>query len=153
MKGYDKFCLFPAVLDINSFGTFTNVPRAVDATARNLAFEWGTGYIRLNRIASGSIGDTPGFSREKRDIAMAALYFASDAGKFINGASMVVDGGLWMSCPALVPKDTVRWLSRTVEKRSRDSPVEAVGFDEDVRKQEDAKRAVESTFKQFSAWA
>ncbi|KAF3438803.1 hypothetical protein FNV43_RR21568 [Rhamnella rubrinervis] len=96
---------------------------AVDATARNLAFEWGTGYnIRLNRIASGPIGDTPGFSREKKDIAMAALYFASDAGKFINGASMVVDGGLWMSCPTPLPKDTVRWLSRAVEKRNFDIP-------------------------------
>ncbi|KAF3437408.1 hypothetical protein FNV43_RR20161 [Rhamnella rubrinervis] len=100
---------------------------AVDATARNLAFEWGTGYnIRLNRIASGPIGDTPGFSREKKDIAMAALYFASDAGKFINGASMVVDGGLWMSCPAPLPKDTVRWLSRAVEKRNFGVPIATI---------------------------
>ncbi|KAF3445808.1 hypothetical protein FNV43_RR10985 [Rhamnella rubrinervis] len=62
---------------------------------------------------------------------------------------MVVDGGLWMSRPGSVPKDTVRQLSRAVEKRSRDAPVEVVGFDGDVRKQEDAKRVVESTFKHF----
>ncbi len=74
---------------------------AVDATTRNLALEWGTDYdIRVNGIAPGPIGDTPGMSKlapdeinskakdymplyklgEKWDIAMAALYLASDAG-------------------------------------------------------------------------
>lgn len=73
----------------------------MDATTRNLALEWGTDYdIRVNGIAPGPIGDTPGMSKlapeeinskardymplyklgEKRDIAMAALYLASDAG-------------------------------------------------------------------------
>ena len=62
--------------------------------------EWGTNYdIRLKRIAPGPIGDTTGLSKlvpkemsqsrellplykvgEKWDIAMAALYLASDAG-------------------------------------------------------------------------
>ncbi|KAF3436983.1 hypothetical protein FNV43_RR19736 [Rhamnella rubrinervis] len=116
---------------------------AVDATTRNLALEWGTDYdIRVNGIAPGPIGDTPGLGKlvpeeisqtresmplykvgEKWDIAMAALYLASDAGKFINGATMVVDGGLWLSHPRHVPKETVRQLSRAVEKRSRDAPV------------------------------
>ena len=50
--------------------------------------------------------------------------FASCVGKLLNGASMVVDGGLWMSPPRPVPKDTVRQLSRAVEKRSREAPVE-----------------------------
>ncbi|RWV95665.1 hypothetical protein GW17_00041696 [Ensete ventricosum] len=66
-----------------------------------LLFEWGTDYdIRVNGIAPGPIADTPGMrklapgemqskSREYRplyklgerwDIAMAALYLASDAG-------------------------------------------------------------------------
>ena len=81
-----------------------NVPNfqhaAVDVPTRNLALEWGTDYdIRLNGIAPGPIGDTPGLSKlvpkeisqtreflplckveKKWDIAMAALYFASDAG-------------------------------------------------------------------------
>ncbi|KAL9858831.1 putative 2,4-dienoyl-CoA reductase (NADPH) [Arabidopsis thaliana] len=36
---------------------------AVDATTRNLALEWGTDYdIRVNRIAPGPIGGTPGMS-------------------------------------------------------------------------------------------
>ena len=50
--------------------------------------------------------------------------FVSCVGKLLNGASMVVDGGLWMSPPRPVPKDTVRQLSRAVEKRSREAPVE-----------------------------
>ena len=65
--------------------------------------EWGTDYdIRLNGIAPGPIQGTPGLRKlapeemskghremmplfkfgEKRDIAMAALYLASDAGWF-----------------------------------------------------------------------
>lgn len=74
---------------------------AVDALTRNLALEWGTDYdIRVNGIAPGPIGDTPGMSKlvpeeidstvkesqplyklgTKWDIAMAAVYLASDAG-------------------------------------------------------------------------
>ncbi|RRT77980.1 hypothetical protein B296_00027745 [Ensete ventricosum] len=74
---------------------------AVDSITRSLALEWGTDYdIRVNGIAPGPIADTPGMrklapgemqskSREYRplyklgerwDIAMAALYLASDAG-------------------------------------------------------------------------
>ena len=66
-----------------------------------MALEWGTDYdIRVNGIAPGPIGDTAGVSKlapdeimkksienqplyklgEKWDIAMAALYLASDAG-------------------------------------------------------------------------
>ncbi|KAI4333283.1 hypothetical protein L6164_018114 [Bauhinia variegata] len=117
---------------------------AVDAITRNLALEWGTDYdIRVNGIAPGPIGDTPGMRKldpeeinskardymplfklgEKWDIAMAALYLVSDAGKFVNGTTMIVDGGLWLSRPRDLPKDSVKQLSRVVEKRSRDSPV------------------------------
>ncbi|KAM1765265.1 hypothetical protein TB1_004320 [Malus domestica] len=117
---------------------------AVDTTTRNLALEWGTDYdIRVNGIAPGPIGDTPGMSKlapaeinskardymplyklgDKWDIAMAALYLTSDAGKFINGTVIVVDGGLWLSRPRHLPKEAVKQLSRTVEKRSRNAPV------------------------------
>ncbi|KAL0300953.1 UNVERIFIED_CONTAM: Peroxisomal 2,4-dienoyl-CoA reductase [Sesamum calycinum] len=117
---------------------------AVDALTRNLALEWGTDYdIRVNGIAPGPIGDTPGMSKlapqeidskardymplfklgTKWDIAMAAVYLASDAGKFINGSILPVDGGLWLSRPRHLPKDAVKQLSRTVEKRSRAAPV------------------------------
>ncbi|KAL6975016.1 2,4-dienoyl-CoA reductase [(2E)-enoyl-CoA-producing] [Sarracenia purpurea var. burkii] len=117
---------------------------AVDAISRNLALEWGTDYdIRVNGIAPGPIGDTAGTSKlvpeeiqslakdfmplfklgEKWDIAMAALYLASDAGKYINGTTLVVDGGLWLSQLRHLPKEAVKELSRTVERRSRDAPV------------------------------
>ncbi|KAB5551619.1 hypothetical protein DKX38_008930 [Salix brachista] len=116
---------------------------AVDAIGRNLALEWGTDYdIRVNGIAPGPIGGTPGMSKlapeeinskakdfmplyklgEKWDIAMAALYLASEAGKYINGTTLVVDGGLWLSRPRHLPKDAVKQLSRAVEKRSRNAP-------------------------------
>uniref|UniRef100_A0A803N5J3 2,4-dienoyl-CoA reductase [(3E)-enoyl-CoA-producing] n=1 Tax=Chenopodium quinoa TaxID=63459 RepID=A0A803N5J3_CHEQI len=117
---------------------------AVDATTRNLALEWGTDYdIRVNGIAPGPIGDTPGMSKlapeeitskakdymplyklgEKWDIAMAAVYLASDAGKYVNGSTLPVDGGLWLSRPRHLPKDAVKELSRVVEKKSRSAPV------------------------------
>ncbi|XP_021741266.1 peroxisomal 2,4-dienoyl-CoA reductase-like [Chenopodium quinoa] len=116
---------------------------AVDATTRNLALEWGTDYdIRVNGIAPGPIGDTPGMSKlapeeitskakdymplyklgEKWDIAMAAVYLASDAGKYVNGSTLPVDGGLWLSRPRHLPKDAVKELSRVVEKKSRSAP-------------------------------
>ncbi|XP_021901439.1 peroxisomal 2,4-dienoyl-CoA reductase [Carica papaya] len=117
---------------------------AVDSITRSLALEWGSDYdIRVNGIAPGPIGDTPGMSKlapkeidgkaresmplynlgEKWDIAMSALYLVSDAGKYINGTIIVVDGGLWLSRPRHLPKEAVKQLSRVVERRSRDTPV------------------------------
>ncbi|KAJ8493299.1 hypothetical protein OPV22_015020 [Ensete ventricosum] len=99
---------------------------AVDSITRSLALEWGTDYgIRVNGIAPGPIGDTPGMRKlapeemqnkysefgplyklgERWDIAMAALYLASDAGKYVNGSTMVVDGGLWLSHPRYIAKE------------------------------------------------
>ncbi|XVF78014.1 hypothetical protein PTKIN_Ptkin14bG0094000 [Pterospermum kingtungense] len=117
---------------------------AVDSITRSLALEWGTDYdIRVNGIAPGPIDDTPGMSKlapgeirskvqesrplyklgEKWDIAMAALYLVSDAGKYVNGTTLVVDGGVWLSQPRHLPKEEVKKMSRVVEKRSRDKPV------------------------------
>ncbi|CAH9143486.1 unnamed protein product [Cuscuta epithymum] len=124
---------------------------AVDAVTRNLALEWGTDYdIRVNGIAPGPIEGTPGMRKlvpqemmindydssnhrdsimplyrlgEKWDIAMAALYLTSCAGKYVNGTTLIVDGGLWVSQPRRLPKDVVKQLSRAVEKRSRDAPI------------------------------
>ncbi|XP_072966368.1 peroxisomal 2,4-dienoyl-CoA reductase [(3E)-enoyl-CoA-producing]-like [Typha angustifolia] len=115
---------------------------AVDSITRSLALEWGTDYdIRVNGIAPGPIEGTPGMRKlvpdemtsrtreymplyklgEKWDIAMAALYLASDAGKYVNGTTMVVDGGLWLSRPRHIPKEEVQKLSRVVEKKLKTS--------------------------------
>ncbi|KAK6254219.1 hypothetical protein QUC31_015939 [Theobroma cacao] len=72
---------------------------AIDSVTRSLALEWGTDHdIRVNGIAPGAVDDTAGVTKlapeemlskikekplykfgEKWDIAMAALYLASDA--------------------------------------------------------------------------
>ncbi|XP_021300292.1 peroxisomal 2,4-dienoyl-CoA reductase-like [Herrania umbratica] len=115
---------------------------AIDSITRSLALEWGTDHdIRVNGIAPGAIDDTAGVTKlapeemlskikekplykfgEKWDIAMAALYLASDAGKFVNGTVLVVDGGQWLSTPRLLSKDAVKQLSRREEIRSRAVP-------------------------------
>lgn len=88
----------------------------VDAITRNLSAEWGRHGIRVNGIAPGPIEDTEGMKRllpealkEKitkkiplgrfgkiEDIENAALFLASDAASYINGVTLVVDGGQWL---------------------------------------------------------
>lgn len=88
----------------------------VDAITRNLSAEWGRHGIRINGIAPGPIEDTEGMKRllipelkEKlmrkiplgrfgriADIENAALFLASDAANYINGVTVVVDGGAWL---------------------------------------------------------
>ena len=85
----------------------------VDALTRNLAVEWGRHGIRVNGIAPGPIEDTEGMARlvpepikEKikrkiplgrfgriADIESAAVFLCSDAASYINGVTLVVDGG------------------------------------------------------------
>lgn len=81
---------------------------------RTLAGEWGKVGIRCNTIAPGAIGDTEGVKRiyedqgraalelssiplgrlgQTTDIANAAVFLCSDAGSYITGADLVVDGG------------------------------------------------------------
>ncbi|HEX7294205.1 MAG TPA: SDR family oxidoreductase [Pyrinomonadaceae bacterium] len=89
----------------------------VDALTRNLAVEWGRYGIRVNGIAPGPIEDTEGMRRlvpepikerlrkniplgrfgKIADIEKAALFLCSDAASFINGTTLVVDGGQWLS--------------------------------------------------------
>jgi peroxisomal 2,4-dienoyl-CoA reductase len=88
----------------------------VDAITRNLSVEWGRYGIRVNGIAPGPIEDTEGMKRlllpelkEKltrkiplqrfgriADIENAALFLASDGASYINGVTLVVDGGQWL---------------------------------------------------------
>lgn len=88
----------------------------VDAITRNLSVEWGRFGVRVNGIAPGPIEDTEGMKRllpealkEKltrriplgrfgriADIENAALFLSSDAAAYINGVTLVVDGGQWL---------------------------------------------------------
>ncbi|MEZ5345052.1 MAG: SDR family oxidoreductase [Pyrinomonadaceae bacterium] len=89
----------------------------VDAITRNLAVEWGRYGIRVNGIAPGPIEDTEGMKRllppqfkealTKRiplqrmgrieDIENSALFLCSDAASYINGVTLTVDGGHWLT--------------------------------------------------------
>ena len=81
---------------------------------RTLASEWGPDGIHCNTIAPGAIGNTEGVKRIyedqgaaarelssvplgrfglTEDIANAAIYLCSDAGSYVTGADLVVDGG------------------------------------------------------------
>jgi peroxisomal 2,4-dienoyl-CoA reductase len=93
----------------------------VDAITRNLSVEWGRHGIRVNGIAPGPIEDTEGMKRllpdalkeriTKRiplgrfgriaDIENAALFLTSDAASYINGVTLVVDGGQWLQGTSL----------------------------------------------------
>lgn len=94
----------------------------VDALTRNLAVEWGRYGIRVNGIAPGPIEDTEGMKRlvpepvkdrlrkgiplgrfgRIADIERAAVFICSDAASFINGVTLVVDGGHWLTGTRLV---------------------------------------------------
>ncbi|WP_225783730.1 SDR family NAD(P)-dependent oxidoreductase [Xenophilus sp. Marseille-Q4582] len=90
------------------------ISKAADMSlARSLALEWGKQGIRVNCIAPGLIKtdfakalwdnpDTLAYALkasplnrigEPEDIAGAALLLGSDAGRFITGTSIVIDGG------------------------------------------------------------
>lgn len=77
---------------------------------RSLAMEWGPDAILCNTIAPGPIGGTEGVKRlyeqtghstglpsglfgRAEDVAQAALYLCSEAGRFVTGTDLVVDGG------------------------------------------------------------
>src|SRR5215471_7579113 len=88
----------------------------IDSLTRTLAVEWGPFGIRVNGIAPGPIDGTEGVRRltneqsrqsavrgnplgrmgTVEDIANASLYLCSDAASFVNGVTLVVDGGLWL---------------------------------------------------------
>ena len=89
----------------------------VDALTRVLAVEWGPYGIRVNGIAPGPIADTEGVRRLLddaatqrardttplqrlglvEDVSNAALFLCSEAASYITGATLVVDGGLWLT--------------------------------------------------------
>ena len=89
----------------------------VDAITRNLAVEWGKYGIRVNGIAPGPIEDTEGMKRllppqlkealakkiplrrfgRIKDIESSAVFLCSEAASYINGVTLVIDGGHWLT--------------------------------------------------------
>ncbi|OCK81077.1 peroxisomal 2,4-dienoyl-CoA reductase-like protein SPS19 [Lepidopterella palustris CBS 459.81] len=87
----------------------------VDAMAHAVAIEQGPRGITSNVIAPGPIADTEGMARlaksdnlaeamkkvpigrygSVKEIADATVYLFSDAGNYVNGEILVVDGGAW----------------------------------------------------------
>lgn len=90
---------------------------AVDSIMASVALEYGPRGVRSNVIAPGGIKDTEGLARlgsseagamekaEKavplgrfglvRDVADATVYLFSEAGDYVNGQVLAVDGGAW----------------------------------------------------------
>lgn len=87
----------------------------VDAMAVSVAIEQGPKGVTSNVIAPGPIADTEGMARLSKpdnnsrtgkkipigrwgtvkEIADATIFLFSDAGNFVNGETLVVDGGAW----------------------------------------------------------
>ena len=93
----------------------------VDALTRTSAIEWGPDGVRVNVVAPGAMAGTEGVKRitgdnERRasqnplgrsgattEVAEAVLFLASDAASYVTGATLVVDGGGWLTASGPLP--------------------------------------------------
>ena len=123
---------------------------AVDSLTRTLALEWGSYGVRVNGVAPGPIEGTAGLAKlapakaealqalwrehipvgrlgTKRDIALAVVFLVCPGAGFVNGHTMVVDGGEWMYREPIVPREEVLRASRAVEASSRAVGTAAAG--------------------------
>ena len=107
------------ILGIRDISAYSMAKAAELQMARNLAVEFGPDNIRVNAIAPGlvktdfaralwedvdwaerQIGATPLRRLGKPDdIAGAAVFLASDAGAWMTGQTMIIDGGVAISHP------------------------------------------------------
>ncbi|XP_026880580.1 peroxisomal 2,4-dienoyl-CoA reductase isoform X1 [Electrophorus electricus] len=110
---------------------------ANDAMTRHLAVEWGPSGVRVNTVAPGPISGTEGFRRlsgptvehmevfqniplqragNKTEMAHAVLFLASRAASFVTGATLVADGGAWLTSA----NDVQHLLGVWSEKKRKD---------------------------------
>ena len=118
---------------------------AIDSLTRSLALEWSPLHIRVNGVAPGPIADTAGATKlfqtdshstggpqlsdmiplgvmgEKWDIAMAVLYLVGNAGRWVSGQTLVVDGGALVWRPPWAKKEEVRAFAKAVESKSKNA--------------------------------
>eukprot|EP01025_Chloroclados_australasicus_P054907 TRINITY_DN6563_c2_g1_i2.p1 TRINITY_DN6563_c2_g1~~TRINITY_DN6563_c2_g1_i2.p1 ORF type:complete len:176 (-),score=26.81 TRINITY_DN6563_c2_g1_i2:386-865(-) len=112
---------------------------AIDSLTRSLALEWGDKkQVRVVGVAPGPIKNTPGLSKlapgaeaalrksvpvgrlgEKWDIAMMCVYLASEAGGFISGDVITVDGGNWLYREPMLSREQVEAVSRKIEQQQK----------------------------------
>lgn len=105
-------------------GAYSASKAAVLQLSRQLAVEWGPQGVRSNAICPGMIRtalsarfyEQPGFEArrssatasrrigEPQDIADVALFLASPRSGYINGAELVVDGGMSCMLMDMVPR-------------------------------------------------
>ncbi|KAF1017970.1 MAG: Short-chain reductase protein NovJ [Paracidovorax wautersii] len=100
-----------------SIGLYGISKAALAQLARNLAVEWGPAGVRVNAVSPGLIRtplanellDRPDFMRQRvaltpmrrvgepHEVAGAVVMLASQAGAFITGHNLVIDGGTTIS--------------------------------------------------------
>jgi NAD(P)-dependent dehydrogenase (short-subunit alcohol dehydrogenase family) len=91
-----------------SHGTaYTTTKTALLGLTRSIAVSYGPRGVRCNAVAPGIIAmdeaSTDGFTGQGRpaDIANAVVFLASEAASFVNGHTLIVDGGLLATTPGL----------------------------------------------------
>ncbi|MEL7255786.1 MAG: SDR family oxidoreductase [Pseudomonadota bacterium] len=105
----------------------------VDMVTQSLALEWGADGIRVNSISPGPIDGTEGMARlaptdqireavtksvpMKRmgttdDIAKAAGFLCSDAGDYVSGVVLPVDGGWGVSGASVVMTHAANFMDK-----------------------------------------
>ena len=105
-------------------GAYSPSKAAVLLLSKQLAAEWGPQGVRSNAVCPGMIRtalsarfyEEPGFEAKRAavtasrrvgepiDIANPAIFLASDRSSYINGAEIVVDGGLGCMLMDMVPR-------------------------------------------------
>lgn len=105
-------------------GAYSVTKAGVSMLSRQLAVEWGPMGIRSNAVLPGfvytpmvkAMYDTPGVSERRAaavpvgrigtpdDIAQAVVFLASPRAAYVNGAEILVDGGLTNNVMSLIPR-------------------------------------------------